>query len=111
MKSANIGQGTSAAEVTDISPFGIWILHRGEEHFLNFEDFPWFRDAPVRLVFSVIEDGPGHLRWPGLDIDLSLESICNPKEFPLVSESPSSYGEPLRRANPPPPSAPEGGSR
>jgi len=102
---------TSATEVTDVSPFGVWILHLGTEYFLSFEDFPWFRDAPVSQVLLVMAEGPEHLRWPGLDVDLSLESIRNPKGSPLVSEAPSSYGEQLRGTNSPPPAPPEGGPR
>lgn len=64
MKSASIGTSTSAPEVTDISPFGIWILYRAKEHFLPFEEFPWFRDASVQKVFHVVEEGTEHLRWP-----------------------------------------------
>ena len=94
MKSAGIGTGTSVPEVTDISPFGIWILHRAEEHFLPFDEFPWFRNAPVQTVFHVVEEGPDHLRWPELDVDLSLDSIRSPDAFPLVYEAPGSYCQP-----------------
>ena len=27
----------------------------------------------------------GHLRWPALDVDLTLDSIVNPEAYPLVS--------------------------
>lgn len=110
MKSASIGSCTSATEVTDISRFGIWILHRGIEYFLPFEDFPWFREAAVSQVLSVVEEGPEHLRWPELDIDLSLESIRNPKQFPLISEAPVTSGKRLRNSPPSQPGTPEGGS-
>jgi hypothetical protein len=30
-------------------------------------------------------DHPDHLYWPDLDIDLSLESIRHPENFPLIS--------------------------
>lgn len=91
MKYGTIGTDTSAPEVTDISPFGIWLLLRGKEYFLGYDDFPWFRDAPVGRVFSVTEEGAGHLRWPALDIDLSLESIKDPGAFPMVYEPVPNY--------------------
>jgi hypothetical protein len=31
--------------------------------------------------------GPNHLYWPDIDVDLALESIENPKAFPLVSRA------------------------
>ena len=93
MKSGSIGTDTSASEVTDISPFGIWLLHRRKEYFLSFEDFPWFKKAHVNQIFSVVDEGKDHLRWPALDIDLSLKSIRNPGNYPLVYEPNALYGK------------------
>ncbi|MHB8766080.1 MAG: DUF2442 domain-containing protein, partial [Deferrisomatales bacterium] len=56
-----IGPG-SAAEVTNISPQGLWLLAGGEELFLAFDDFPWFRHAPVAAALRVEEPLPGHFR-------------------------------------------------
>jgi len=100
MKSASIGTSTSGPEVTDISPFGVWLLYQAKEYFLAFEEFPWFRDAPVQNVFHVTEEGPEHLRWPDLDVDLSLDSINYPGAFPLVYESPGTYRQPDEGGNP-----------
>ena len=91
MKYASIGTSTSGPEVTDISPFGIWVLYRGKEYFLDYHEFPWFLNAPVQKVFSVTEEGSDHLRWPELDVDLSLDSIKYPGAFPLVYEPPATY--------------------
>jgi hypothetical protein len=33
----------------------------------------------------MVLQGPEHLYWPDLDIDLSVESIEHPERFPLVS--------------------------
>lgn len=99
MKYGSIGKDTSASEVTDISPFGIWILHRGKERFLAYEDFPWFREAPVSKVFQVVDEGPDHLRWPELDVDLSTESIRDPGAYPLVYEVKEAYGEQDEQGN------------
>ncbi len=86
MKYASVGSSTFGPEVTDISAFGIWILYRGREYFLAYEDFPWFLHAPIQKIFAVVEEGPGHLRWPELDVDLALDSIRRLGEFPLVYE-------------------------
>lgn len=91
MRSASIGTNTSGPEVTDISPFGVWILYRAKEYFLAFEEFPWFQNAPVKKVFHVVEEASEHFRWPELDVDLSLDSIKDPGAFPLVYESPGTY--------------------
>jgi hypothetical protein len=36
-------------------------------------------------VFNVEEPHPGHLYWPDIDVDLSLEIIEHPERFPLQS--------------------------
>lgn len=85
MKSAKPGTPTSEAEVTNITPFGLWMLVRGEEKFLPFKSFPWFREATVEGVYAVELPSENHLYWPQLDIDLAVESIDHPERFPLLS--------------------------
>lgn len=79
------GINTSAAEVTHISKHGFWLLLSDEELLVPFEKFPWFRQATIDQVSNVEWPTPDHLYWPGLDIDLSVQSIRNPGAFPLVS--------------------------
>ena len=87
MTSAGLGADTSAAEVTNISRHGFWILLKEEELFLPFAEFPWFRDAAIAKILQVERPSPGHLYWPELDIDLAIESIRHPEQFPLVSRA------------------------
>lgn len=86
MSSNELGKSISETEVTNISGHGIWLLHRGEEYFLSYEDFPWFKDAPVGQILDVKEPSPGHFHWPALDVDLSLEIIKNPHAYPLKAK-------------------------
>jgi hypothetical protein len=85
MKSETLGTDTSEVEVTQISKHGIWLLVREKEHFLSFEDFPWFKDAPVSAIHNVELLNEHHLYWPDLDIDLTVESIEHPDRFPLIA--------------------------
>jgi len=81
------GTSTSAAEVTNISRHGFWLLLGDEELLLPFEQFPWFRSATVEQITDVERPSEGHLYWPRLDVDLSVESIRHPEAFPLVSRA------------------------
>jgi hypothetical protein len=72
-------------EVTHVHRRVFWLLVDARELFLAFDDFPWFRDSRSRDLLHVERHGPDHLRWPGLDVDLSLRSIEEPSAFPLVS--------------------------
>ena len=81
-------------EVTSISRHGFWILLQGRELFVSFRDFPWFRNASITDVLDLTVPHPGHLYWPRLDIDLSVESIEHPERYPLVSRSQARVTEP-----------------
>lgn len=83
MNSQALGDNTSAIEVTHVSSHGIWILAHGEESFLSYEDFPWFKEASIGQVLNVEEPSPGHYHWPDLDVDLSDKIIDSPQEYPL----------------------------
>lgn len=87
MKSAPLGESTSAVEVSNISPHGFWLLLGDEELFVPFAEFPWFREATVRQIGHVERPSTQHLYWPDLDIDLAVASIRNPNAFPLVSKA------------------------
>ncbi len=86
MKSKRPGENISSTEVTNISKHGFWILIGEEELFLPFQDFPWFEAAPVSAILRVEMLGPGHLYWPDLDVDLTIDSIVHPEKYPLVSK-------------------------
>ena len=85
MTSAAPGISTSPVEVTNISKHGFWLLLEDEELFLPFSEFPWFRDVPVGSILHVELPSSNHLYWPELDVDLAVESIRHPEQFPLVS--------------------------
>ncbi len=74
---------TSHAEVTNISQHGFWVLVDDRELFLPFDLFPWFKAAAVQAIHNVERPQPGHLYWPDLDVDLTLDSIEHPEHYPL----------------------------
>jgi len=87
MVSETHGAITFRTEVGNISANGLWLLCNDHEYFLPYEQFPWFKDAPVKHVFNLEEPHPGHLYWPNLDVDLSLEIIQHSERFPFVARS------------------------
>ncbi|OGB92605.1 MAG: hypothetical protein A2Z31_01040 [candidate division NC10 bacterium RBG_16_65_8] len=86
MKSVEPGGRTSKVEVTNISKHGFWLLIRDRELFVPFAEYPWFKDASIGALLTVELLHAGHLYWPDLDVDLSVESIEYPERFPLVSK-------------------------
>lgn len=87
MKSDSIGTGTSGVEVLNVSPHGFWLLVGSNEHFLDFDHFPWFRRATLEQLFKVELLHSEHLYWPDLDVDLDLDRIQHPERYPLVAEN------------------------
>ena len=85
MTSGRHGRGTSAAEVTNVSPHGFWMLLEQREYFVPFKDFPWFRDATIAELTKLQLPSSHHLYWPDLDVDLAIESLEHPERYPLVS--------------------------
>jgi len=84
MKLKNHGRSTSRAEITQISLHGIWMLVKGTEYFLPYEDFPWFKDATISQVHNLRLLHKTHLHWPVLDVDLELESLVHLEKYPLI---------------------------
>ncbi|MEE8423762.1 MAG: DUF2442 domain-containing protein [Thermodesulfobacteriota bacterium] len=76
-----------AVEVTHISSHGVWLLSNDKELFMSYEEFPWFKDQPVKSIMNVEEQSPGHFYWPEIDVDLTMESIEHPERFPLKSKT------------------------
>ena len=85
MRSAQRGKSTSPVEVTNVSANGLWLLLDGDELFVAFKNFPWFRDASIGQLLNVERPAAHHLYWPDLDVDLAVESLANPERYPLVS--------------------------
>jgi hypothetical protein len=81
------GTTTLAPEVTHISKHGLWLLLGEEELLLPFEQFPWFKQATIDQISQVEWPAPDHLYWPLLDVDLSVASIRDPIQFPLMAKA------------------------
>ena len=85
MSSVPLGTSISAAEVTNISRHGVWLLVDDCELFMPFDEFPWFKNAPVESVLRLERPRENHLHWPALDVDLTIDSIEHPEKYPLTA--------------------------
>ena len=83
MKSSMPGTDILTNSVTSISKFGFWILCDNKEYFINFEDYPEFKNASVDAIFDVQFLSPKQLRWQYLDIDIEIDALQNPESYPL----------------------------
>jgi hypothetical protein len=84
MSSRVPGTNAPAVEITNISSNGVWLWTRGMELFMPYDEFPWFKDVPVKNIINVEEPSEGHFYWPDPDVDLTAEIIEHPERFPLT---------------------------
>lgn len=85
MKLLKNGKGISVS-VENLTPFGIWIFVKGKEYFLNYKDYPYFKDQPIKAIQNVKLLHGFHLHWACLDIDLEIDNLENPEKYPLKSK-------------------------
>ncbi len=86
MRTSRARGQSASAEVTHISSNGVWLLAGDKELFMPYEEFPWFKDAPVGKILNVEETGPEQFYWPDLDVDLTADIIEHPEKFPLKAK-------------------------
>ncbi len=86
MKSQKLGKNIFPdLEVLNVSMYGLRILVKGEEFFLPYERYPWFKTATIeQLPHCEISPAGVGLHWPDLDVDLAIESLRHPEKFPLL---------------------------
>jgi hypothetical protein len=83
MNSLPLGSNTFPVEVTHVSSHGVWLLTRNEELFMSYADFPWFKNQAIKSIFNIEEPSPNHFYWPDIDVDVTVDMIKNPEQFPL----------------------------
>ncbi|MEN6376040.1 MAG: DUF2442 domain-containing protein [Smithella sp.] len=100
MKSLKNGKNISVS-VENISTFGIWLFIKGEEYFLSFADYPYFKDQSIKSIQDVELLHGFHLYWPDLDVDLEIDNLKYPEKYPLKSKSVNivSKETPMRKAS------------
>ena len=82
MKVLKSGKKISVS-VENITPFGLWLLVKGKEYYLNYQDYPYFKDQTIKTIQNVELLHGFHLHWPILDIDLEIDNLENPEKYPL----------------------------
>lgn len=87
MNGANISQSDAAvnSQITSIEEDGFWLLTNDGEFFISFEQYPAFKKATVEQIFDFAEHF-GDFCWERLDIDIELEALKHPENYPLKFE-------------------------
>ena len=76
-----------SVSVENITPFGIWLYVKEKEYFLNYNDYPYFKNQTLKSIQNVQLLHDYHLYWPELDVDLEIDNLENPEKYPLKFDS------------------------
>lgn len=61
---------TKIAEITNILPFGFWILIDDNEFFIDYKQYPMFYNARISEINDFSIDAMGNFHWESLDVDI-----------------------------------------
>ena len=84
MSSSPPGADISYNEVTNISALGFWLLVDDREYFVPFADYSGFKDATISQIYTIQRLSDKQFYWPELDIDIELDALRYPDQYPLV---------------------------
>lgn len=84
MKSSLRGTRTLTNEITNINALGFWLLIENREYFVPFADYPAFKKATLDQILNLERIAPRQYRWEALDVDIELDALERPAEFPLI---------------------------
>lgn len=68
-------------EVTNISPFGFWILSNNKEYFVNFNDYPIFAHCSIKEIADISADVQGNFHWTSIDADIEKDALEEPEKY------------------------------
>ena len=74
----------TSVNVLMINSQGILLNVMGNDYFVSYNRLPWMKDASIRSVLNVQMAGVNAVEWPDLDVDLEINSLKHPEQYPLV---------------------------
>ncbi len=70
-------------EITNVERDGFWLLTADGEYFVPYDRYPEFRTATIEQIFH-FENQFDNFHWPDLDMDIELDALKYPEQYPLV---------------------------
>lgn len=83
MNTGTVTLENKMSQLSGITQLGIWLLSDGKDFFINFSDFPEFKNATIVQIENFTTDNNGDFHWPDLDIEIEKASLVTPKKYPL----------------------------
>ena len=74
---------TGNIQITNIERDGFWILFPDNEYFVSFDRYPPFKQAKIEQIFNFRYD-EDEIRWIDLDVDIEIEALKHPENYPLI---------------------------
>ena len=73
--------------IVDVTPDGITVAVKGQQFFLGFDRYDWFKHATLGELFACKVDEWGDVEWPELDVSLEYESLVHPEDYPVLMDA------------------------
>ena len=77
------GKPIAVPTIAELTEDGFWLVLDDRRIFVDFREFPWFRGRSREELQNVEHPFPDELRWPELDVDLTVDSLLHPERYPL----------------------------
>ena len=77
------GKPIAVPTIAELTEDGFWLVLDDRRIFVDFREFPWFRGRSREELQNVERPFPDELRWPELDVDLTVDSLLHPERYPL----------------------------
>ncbi len=77
---------TSPVEIVQVTKYGIWVAVGDHEYFLDYVEYPWFKNRTIEEICDVEMPAREHLYWPRIDVDLCVDCFERSDDYPLVAK-------------------------
>ena len=85
MKSSQLGKDISVS-IENANSLGIWLFTQGQEYFMSYDEYPFFKEQKLSMIYNVELIHKNHLYWPDIDVDLEIDTLEHPERYPLKSK-------------------------
>ena len=70
-------------KITNVERDGFWLLTEDGEYFVPYDRYHAFRTATIEQIFN-FEHQFDNFHWPDLDVDIELDALKHPENYPLI---------------------------
>lgn len=86
MSSKKSGKNIEKVKVTGVGNKGVSLDILGKEYHMSYKHFPWLGSLTAEELGNILVRFGDEIYFPDLDIELGLEVLDNPEQFPNIMD-------------------------